>query len=135
MPTVFSLYGVEPPRTFVGRSLMPLVKGEDDAPRVAFSESLLFGPDAIAWRGPRYKYIHYLVRGSRGACELYDWREDPDEQVDLSEVRPEAVRELRAELLEFWGKLREEAQAYPEPAVVDLSPTRIQQLRSLGYVQ
>jgi arylsulfatase A-like enzyme len=135
MPTVFSLYGIEPPETFVGRSLLPLVRGEEEEPRAAFSESLLFGPDAIAWRGPRYKYIHYLVRGSRGTCELYDWREDPAEQVDLSEARPEVVRELRAELLEFWGKLREKAQAYPEPEVVDLSPTRIRQLRSLGYVQ
>ena len=43
VPTIFDLADVPQPPSFVGESLMPLVRGEDDTDRIAYSEGTLYG--------------------------------------------------------------------------------------------
>jgi arylsulfatase A-like enzyme len=135
MPTVLDLLGIDPPATFDGKSLLPLVRGEPDADRPAFSESTLYGPQKISWRTQRYKYIHDATSGRDGIGELYDWRKDPLETHDLADEQPELAKQMRSELFDFYTALRDRARGMSEPAVVNLSPVRIDELRSLGYVR
>lgn len=140
-PTLFGIMGIVKPETFVGESLMPLVMGETGEHRDAFSESTMYGPQMISWRGERYKYILHLdpKSGEAGPVgttgKLYDWREDPGEKSELSNQRPEIAREMRAELLEFYGNLLRAAENMSKPATVDMSPQHIKQLKSLGYIR
>jgi len=132
MPTIFDLHDISAPETFVGESLIPVVEGGPAGNRVALSEGLLYGKRKLAWRTDRYKYIHYL-EGEGG--ELYDWRDDPGEIVNLARKRPDLVRKYRADLLDFYLELSARARNMSEPQPVDMSPKRIQELRSLGYIR
>ena len=135
MPTVFDVLGIEKPETFDGESMMSLVRGESGENRPAFSESTLYGSQKVAWRTERYKYIHDASAGRDGIGELYDWQEDPLESRDLAEEQPELAVKMRTELFDFYAELRERSRGMSEPELVNLSPVRIQELRSLGYVR
>jgi hypothetical protein len=86
----------------------------------------------ISLRGQQYKYIHHL---ETDAGELYDWHSDPQEGTDLSTEHPEIARQLRAELLDFYEDLVKTSRSMSKPQVVDMSPKRIKQLKSLGYIR
>ncbi len=135
MPTLFDILGIEQPVTFEGKSMMPLVRGESTEARPVFAESTLYGAQKIAWRTERYKYIHDAASGREGIGELYDWRDDPSETRDLANEQPELALDMRAELFDFYADLRARSRGMSEPETVNLSPVRIQQLRSLGYVR
>ncbi|MFQ5599080.1 MAG: sulfatase, partial [Candidatus Krumholzibacteriia bacterium] len=55
MPTVFDLLEIDPPETFEGVSLLPLVQGRQTVERPAFGEGTLYGADKLCWRTSRYK--------------------------------------------------------------------------------
>ena len=135
MPTVFDVLGIEKPGSFDGESMMPLVRGEPGGNRPAFSESTLYGPQKVAWRTERYKYIHDATAGREGIGELYDWQQDPMEVRNLADEQPELAVKMRTELFDFYTQLRDRSRAMSEPELVNLSPVRIQELRSLGYVR
>jgi len=65
--------------------------------------------------------------------ELYDLNADPGETDDLSETRPEIVRELLAELESRHGELA--ASSLPSGDRVTLDEETAAQLRGLGYIQ
>ncbi len=135
MPTVFSWLGVDKPSSFVGESLFPLMSGESDEDRIAFSESTLYGMEQIAWRTPRYKLI--IARGEAGelAAELYDWRADAGEMVNLMARRRDVANELYRELSTFHKDLQNRAKTMSTPTSKDISPQVIESLRSLGYIR
>jgi arylsulfatase A-like enzyme len=135
MPTVFEILGVTSPESFVGESLMSLVRGDTNADLDALSESTLYGAPLIALRGPRYKYIMELVEDATGEGKLYDWREDPLERNDLAAELPEKSDELRAALIGTYRNHLIAAQRMSSPQPVNLDPKRIDQLRSLGYIR
>jgi arylsulfatase A-like enzyme len=135
MPTVFEILGVPSPESFVGQSLMRVVRGETNADLDALCESTLYGAPLVALRGPRYKYIMELVEDATGKGQLYDWREDPLERNDLAAELPEKSDELRAELIRTYRDHLVVASGMSEPKPVNLDPKRIDQLRSLGYIR
>jgi len=135
MPTIFELLGVGLPDTFVGRSLIPLVQGLADEERPAMCESTLYGSDRVSWRTASHKYVVDLDPSAEKPEELYDWRNDPEELVDLAAKSSDLVLALRAELLAFYGKLRDQAEGMSVPDTVDLDPKKIQMLRELGYIR
>jgi arylsulfatase A-like enzyme len=135
MPTVFEILGVESPKSFIGKSLMRLVRGETTKDYPAFLESTLYGRPRIAMRGRRYKYIMEIARDGSSKGELYDWREDPLEKRDLSSEIPDLRAQLQEELAGFKREAAAVAAGMSQLNFVDLSPERIQQLRSLGYIR
>ncbi|HXV60057.1 MAG TPA: sulfatase [Vicinamibacteria bacterium] len=135
MPTVFDVAGIEKPATFDGESMMSSIRGEPSSRRPVFAESTLYGPERVAWRTERYKYIHDATAGREGIGELYDWQEDPGEMRNLADERPELALQMRSELFDFYSQLRDRARSMAEPDFVNLSPVRIEELRSLGYVR
>jgi len=135
MPTVFDVLGLQTPRSFVGESLMPLVRGEGKRDLPALSESTLYGEPQISLRGPRYKYVRPAADGEGAKGELYDWREDPRETKDLSVELPEVRERLRSQLGELHGANLAQAERMSKPSSVNMSPTLIEQLKSLGYIR
>jgi arylsulfatase A-like enzyme/Flp pilus assembly protein TadD len=125
-PTLLALAGA-PALAGEGRSLEPLLAGAEDAPRVAYLETLatrleqdwspLFGV-----RGGGFKY----VRAPRP--ELYALADDPRETQDLSQRDPERLASLSAEL----DALLAGAGPAAAPAPVDALARA--QLEQLGYV-
>lgn len=92
LPTICAVLGVECPDGTEGRSLVPLLKGEelDGWPRVAFSDFL--DGQRVARMG-RYKLIY---RGL--STTLFDLEGDPAETTDLSDSLPVVLAFMREAL-------------------------------------
>lgn len=75
--------------------------------------------------------LRLLEEQPRGTVKLYDITNDPGEQRDLANERPELVAELQAQLAEFRGGL---VPVEFEHVTVDLTEALNEQLEQLGYV-
>jgi len=102
-PTILDILGVKCPRTFMGRSFYPLIRGEEWEERPIFSESAV--PDLINLRYDTSRYIvsviykgwkliYDFIHDKRPRLELYNLKRDFDEHVNLVENEPEVVKEL-----------------------------------------
>jgi len=114
-PTLLELAGRKPGAQIQGRSLLPLFapKGKSAGKHAGWRKSFLveyWAEQAMPWlvgmtykavRTDRYKYIHWVNRGTAGELdELYDLDHDPYELKNLNRSRAHApVREkMRREL-------------------------------------
>ncbi len=118
VPTLLELAGIrpEPEITFDGRSLVPMVRGE-----VASHESSFYITECTwmrkhGWRTPEWKLIVALEPDFhfKPEVELYNLVEDPDENVNLAESRPDVVAHLCQEM-DAWIARREEETGLPNP--------------------
>lgn len=133
LPTVFDLYGIEMPESFEGKSLAGLaVSAGRDAGRIAYSEGTLYGPDKLAWHRDRFTYIFDL---SENSGELFDRVVDPGQTTNVFSEHPQAGAQLRHELYTFFKGLQEQSASMSVPQPVDLSPARLAELKSLGYIR
>ena len=101
VPTLLDIMGIDAGIDFDGRNLMPLVQGG-----TVESETSMYLTECTwmrkhGWRTPEWKLIvalepdfHY-----KPEVELYNLVDDPAENVNLAEIRPEIVEKLRAEML------------------------------------
>lgn len=107
MPTVLDLVGVKPPVAMQGRSLVPLIQGQDDPAtyNVAFAE--FFRDEShVQELGPAYdRRLKSLRLGdwkyiwsSAGPEELYDLSTDPGESHNLVMQQPDRAATLHARL-------------------------------------
>jgi arylsulfatase A-like enzyme len=119
-----------------GRALGPWIRGErnDDPGSPAFLERdhTLGAPRpflaldqyaAVIWP---YK----LFQTVQGAVELYDLAADPGETNDLARERPETVLQLKAR----WDEWIKDTPAAPTDEL-QLTPSELDKLRDLGYIQ
>jgi arylsulfatase A-like enzyme len=133
-PTLLDAMGVAAPATFMGRSLLPLLRGQ--APRLEpiFAETELTATryHAISVRDGRHDYVLRLggSEPANGTSALYDVRADPGEATELS-GDPEAAR-LRSVAVAFLERQRS-AAAPPREAPIDGEAAET--LRALGYIQ
>jgi arylsulfatase A-like enzyme len=106
--TFLDLAGVRPPIRQDGRSLVPILRGEDPQWRTGVRieyrgdrENEYFSPKYQALRTARYKLIVY----DDGERELYDLELDPNELINLADVPgAEAIeRELLDRLRDLAG--------------------------------
>jgi arylsulfatase A-like enzyme len=143
VPTVLAQVGVATGIAFGGRDLSPLFS-DGPAARETAKElgeryeygaapgwmSLFLRPEVSGAYFPRsvrqgrYK-LHYDFYS--GGTELYDLSQDPHEQVDISEQRPELVQRLASHLRSRYRDLAEPSQA-------QLEEGDLERLRDLGYV-
>ncbi len=139
-PTVLELLDLPPHPAFRGRSLLPLVRGEE-SDRLCFGESgkrfheentrrEIEGPEG-KWRWlvhGKHKLMYAPRASGDPAWRLYDLDADPGEAVDLAAERPDLAGRMR-QALAAW--LREDPG---EPRDYHIAPETREVLRSLGYV-
>ncbi len=98
-PTIAALFGVAPPASWRGRSLVPALDGKPLPPKPAFAELL----PADAWKHDAKSMItadgkrHVFYRISDSAWEIYDLAADPDETKNLADSDP-AAQQLQQEM-------------------------------------
>jgi arylsulfatase A-like enzyme len=136
-PTLCELFGVEGGGEYEGESLLAALRGETVEPRTALAEGTLYGSDKVALRNERYKVVLDRHPRAKRPIEVYDWRADPREQVDLTQQEPELARELQRELEARLAALESVARGKRPGEVQDLSPAKreeyLRQIESLGY--
>ena len=128
LPTLLDLAGAPVPEALSGRSLRPLLNGDDGGwpRRHLYAEALYpryhFGwSELYALTTARHRYI----RAPRE--ELYDLIADPDERENLAAQRGRTVRDLRTALDGLRG-------TGPLQAPAAVSDDALRRLRSLGYL-
>lgn len=119
-----------------GRSAVPLLRdaaagGERTAGELVAELQLGEGRNLLAIRVGDEKLIVDLTDETQ---ELYDLREDPREQRDLAELRPERVEALSARLETAMRVAVEAGQDYEPVGSIGFSPGELSALAELGYL-
>ena len=98
-PTIAALFGVTPPASWIGRSLVPAIAGDKLAPLPAFSEM----PTTNEWKHEAKSMVspdgkhHVFYKISESRTEIYDLATDPDEKKSITDSDP-AAKDLQKQL-------------------------------------
>jgi arylsulfatase A-like enzyme len=116
MPTLLDLAGIETQIAFDGRSLLPMAAGEVASFQSEFYITECTWMRKHGWRTPEWKLIVALEPDFhfKPAVELYNLIEDPLENNNLAEARPEVVRLLRSQM-KAWIAKRKQDTGLPNP--------------------
>ena len=137
MPTLFDMYNIEAPGSFVGESLLPLIAGKSRPAPPAFSQSTLYGADKLSWRVDPYQLIYDLAPDADPKYELYNFRTDPETIKDLALELPEVGENLHRDLARFYNDLKARAKGIRVPEVKNMSPSDVskylESIKVLGY--
>ena len=129
VPTILDLMGFQPPKELQGRSLLPLINGQKDPARVAYSESI-YAELHYGWSPVKsitteqYKYI------DAPKAELYDRIQDPDETNNLIQEKSNYAKILKDQLNELIAKYSNKNLEGPQK----MDPETEEKLRALGYI-
>lgn len=136
MPTVLELLDVPFEPLDTGRSLVPLMRGEEKADRPAFARIVRRKGGGIRMQmlaTGRYKLIQNAFPVQPPA-EVYDFIEDPTESRNLAVERPDVLERLEGEL----QSAREPVASLDPPVFVQSTPMPediAERLRALGYAE
>ncbi|MCA9679072.1 MAG: sulfatase, partial [Myxococcales bacterium] len=102
-PTLLDAIGAPVPKSFLGRSLVPALRGEALPPRPAFAELIPYPSwdhegRSITSADGKWKLFD---RVSDHKVELYDLTADPAEKQDVYTAHPDVAKQLEAQLLDF----------------------------------
>jgi arylsulfatase A-like enzyme len=140
IPTVAELLGAQIDAPINGRSLVPILTGNETAHRVAMSGENNRGLPRISLRDGRYKYVTTISSGTEDASpaslavpptQLYDLRSDPGEDFNLAGDKPRLARAMANALARWYNGLGD-LPANAPPEVLD--EKLLSRLRALGYV-
>lgn len=126
VPTVLDLLNVGG-GPFEGASLLPLVEGHDETPRIAISETQpktgLYAIRQADWK--------LILNVHTGAVELYDLRQDPRETTNCANTAPLMASKLEAQLRNHLQRIK----ASPSSQADEVDHLTLDRLRALGYVE
>ena len=129
LPTLLDLTGTPVPPFLNGRTLVPLLAGREIRSQSAVSESRFFGGQlAVADHALRLVYSR-----RDGKMELYRYRDDPLEQLDIFSTRGIEARRLM-DVLKRW-EFSVRAGATAAPTVDEIDDRTFRQLEALGYIE
>ncbi|WP_421723210.1 sulfatase [Bauldia sp.] len=116
VPTLLDLAGIAVDDTFDGRSLTAMVDGDTDDLDREFYITECTWMRKHGWRTPEWKLIVALEPDFhfKPEIELYDLVNDPEENTNLADARPDVVADLRARMDE-WTSRRERETGLPNP--------------------
>jgi len=148
--TILDFLGIEVPDQMGGRSLLPLVAGFDPRgePSYALSYTTLgrkrfvssqerevwmkeHGSEKVILEALRIDNLWKIIRGNDGSTGLFNLREDPGEQHDLSARDLLMLEELEKKLVRESTRWE---QDIPSQEQQPLSPDVVNKLRALGYL-
>ncbi len=131
VPTVMEILGIRNRPHTEGWSMLPLIKkGGGRGDTYAFSETA-YRPSPACVRSSEWKLIHNRnTPDSSRRLELYNLKEDPAEQHNLADSKPDVVDSLLGQL-NAW-QLR--SKTYSLDLERKISSEDEQKLRSLGYI-
>jgi arylsulfatase A-like enzyme len=140
MPTILEALGVAPARRTAGKSLQPMMRGDETRGRSAIGGATKAGPERVFARWLGYKSI-WVVGPQAGAYRLspppppvalYDLRADPEEQTDISTSKPDIVKKMKEVLYGMdWTKDEQDLFSLPD----DMDESLRRRLESLGYIR
>jgi arylsulfatase A-like enzyme len=136
-PTLLDLAGIPIPQSFQGESLVPLLRSTGgqvarDHTTYASLPALLFR-DAVLQESVgngSWSFVRDIDGSQRE--RLFDLRVDPDEEVDLIEIEPQAADPMRS-LLDAYQQ-REPVSGLVRSGI-RIDPQIADKLRALGYLQ
>ncbi|MCL5269159.1 MAG: sulfatase-like hydrolase/transferase [bacterium] len=110
VPTLLDLIGVRAKDNFDGRSLLPMMYGEVPSHESSFYITECTWMRKHGWRTPEWKLMVALEPDFhfKPPVELYNLVEDPDENNNLAEQKPEIVKALRSEMEAFIARREKE---------------------------
>lgn len=130
MPTVLDLVGLSVPKAAQGRSLVPLLAGEQLRERPVYVE----GPGLRGLRGS----THTLFSPEEGEDQCFDNQADPTEQAPLEEPLPDMCARLGSALdglVARFALIAEGAEgAEGDDSTVTFDADEVEALRALGYL-
>jgi arylsulfatase A-like enzyme len=126
-PTILDLLGMAVPGGRDGETLLPLVRGETSAPRVALIENMLFAEERIGIRTADSKYVLW----DNGKEEVYYLSTDPQERVDLA-----GIDGALAPLREAYARLNSNGKSVASPPSLapEITSGTAAALSALGYL-
>lgn len=121
VPTILELVGVDAGRSFDGKSLLPLIRGERTANYTEFYITEATWMRKHGWRTPEWKLIVALEPDFhfKPEVELYNLILDPGENHNLAEKEPGIVAALR-QRMEAWIEKREKETGKTNPMYTNL---------------
>ncbi len=133
-PTLAALAGASVPHVVQGRSLLPILRGDESAlpPMSALASFVRAKAVYHMVRAGDHKLVYDALNDTR---QLYDLQRDPRELNNIIDAEPdlaERLNQLLSEWLRSEQALREHIDRGPER---ELSPEVLEQLRSLGYIR
>ena len=135
LPTVLEWFDIPAPRYLEGKSLMPILRGEETRHRPAYMEFPIVKEDAYAYFDGRYKLIKNVTSKLR---YMYDLHTDPLERhklhtphkrLDAVEAEMAAYRTARKGLIDAVDKGKMQTKA------ARLSDEEQRILENLGYIE
>ena len=116
VPTILELASIQTDIQFDGRSLIPMVEGEVPSHESEFYITECTWMRKHGWRTPHWKLIVALEPDFhfKPSVELYNLIEDPDENNNLAETRPDIVSSLQ-DRMQTWIAKREKETGLKNP--------------------
>jgi len=110
-PTILDLFGVSTPGSYLGQSLLPVLRGDAAPLTRPIALDTECGKQAMIGRD-RLKIIRDVKRGT---TELYDLEQDPKELVNLADSDPEEAQRRASALVEFFKVHEYRRKGYKTP--------------------
>ncbi|MGB5163399.1 MAG: sulfatase [Thermoanaerobaculia bacterium] len=128
VPTLLEVLDLPVPEHLQGRSLLPLVEGDETDTRPIFSQWLA-GGRIVALRDGEWKYIRVKRKE-----QLFDLSTDPEELVNRLSERQEVLFSLQQKVDEIIGESYALAEGQTAGRPPELDQQTREQLESLGYL-
>jgi arylsulfatase A-like enzyme len=133
-PTLIDVAGAPEPELIHGQSLLPVLQGQEATLRPIYTESPArrSSYDDKSLREGDYKLV-YNVKLDQ--AELYNLREDPGEEHDLSAAEPQRTTTMRDELRAWTARTMETWASLPHARgqIEELDAAMEEALRQIGY--